>query len=449
LKCKVERPGPGATIMDFLTDTDLLDYSPVKLMPDAGRTIMRPFVPQDPPGYDGGGVSRPQRIADRVLSLPDAEVGFTLHLLLQRLRTRMRNPEAHLMGRFDEVNGQSIARCAASQERGQLIGAYFCAEYSFEAAALFNPSMVRHLECPVLPDGRAQFVLSLRGVGEGHLSSVTFRTGRWSRDTGFEIDTPTDEGEILRLAGTEVIGDDTVYNLTCVEGCPVSDVVIFPATESQRQGIEDMRLVVFEDESSEAHIYGTYTAYNGRDGVPEMMHRTPDRRMTFRKLDGRLATGKGMALFPRKVNGRYMMLSRQDQENVWLLWSDDLYEWDEGIKLLAPAEPWEFVQLGNCGSPIEIDEGWLVLTHAVGPVRSYTMGACLLDKHDPSRVIARMRSPLMQPGQVEGNDGYVPNVVYSCGGMVHDRTLLLPFAVADTYTRFASVPVDRLLAAMH
>ena len=435
--------------MDFKTDNSgLLTLSDVVLQPDAGRTIVRPFVPQDPPGFEDPHVPRPQRIANRVLELADDDVAAVLDRLLARLRERMRDPRAHLLGMFDEVNGTAIARCSVSEERRLLIAAYFSAEYSFEAAALFNPSMIRHLDHPVLPDGRAQFVMSLRGVGEGHVSSVTFRTGRWSPATGFEIDTPSEEGEILRLASTEVVGDDTVSHLTCADDCPVSEVVIFPATPSQRQGIEDMRLVVFEDEDLGPQIYGTYTAFDGHNARPEMMHRTASRQMAFRRLGGRLATGKGMALFPRRVNGRYMMLSRQDQENVWLLWSDDLYEWNEGTRILAPAEPWEFVQLGNCGSPIELDEGWLVLTHAVGVVRSYTMGACLLDKRDPSRVIARLRAPLLRPHAVGGSDGYVPNVVYSCGGMVHERTLLLPFAVADSFTRFASVPVDRLLAAM-
>ena len=435
--------------MDLQTDnSELLTLSDVILQPDGGRTIVRPFVPGDPPGFGDPNVSRPQRIANRVLSLTEDEVGAVLERLMVRLRARMRDPEGHLLGMFEQVNGAAIARCSVSGERQLLIAAYFSAEYSFEAAALFNPSMICHLKCPVLPDGRAQFVMSLRGVGEGHVSSVTFRTGRWSPATGFEIDTPSEAGEILRLASTEVIGDETVAHMTCADDCPVSEVVIFPATPSQRQGIEDMRLVVFEDENLGPQIYGTYTAFDGSSARPEMMHRTASTGMSFRRLGGRLATGKGMALFPRRVDGRYMMLSRQDQENVWLLWSDDLYEWNEGTTILAPAEPWEFVQLGNCGSPIELDEGWLVLTHAVGVVRSYTMGACLLDKRDPSRVLARLRSPLLRPHAVGGNDGYVPNVVYSCGGMVHERTLLLPFAVADSFTRFASVPVDRLLAAM-
>ena len=427
---------------------DLVVYSDVVLGPDPGRTIIRPFVPQDPPEYPNLQHPRPQRIAKRVLDLPQAEVHEALSKLLDVLGQRLHDPERYLIHRFDAVNGTVIAKCAPDEERMQLIAAYFCAEYSFEAAALFNPSMIRHLKRPVLPDGRAQFVMSLRGVGEGHVSSITFRTGRWSADTGFEIDTPSDEGALLRLASIDGSADDEICHLVADDDRPVSEMVIFPTTPSQRQGLEDMRLVVFEDEKAGPQIYGTYTAYDGVSARPEIMHRTASKQLEFRRLKGRMATGKGMALFPRKVGGNYLMLSRQDQENNWLLWSDELETWEEGAKLLEPVEPWEFIQLGNCGSPIEIEEGWLVLTHAVGLVRNYTMGACLLDKNDPMKVIARMRSPLIRPKDVGGRDGYVPNVVYSCGGMVHERTLLLPFAVADSITRFASVPLDGLLAAM-
>lgn len=427
---------------------DIVTLSDVTLRPNSARTIIRPFVPQDPREYADPARPRPQRIADRVLALSDEEVPRILTQLLETMQGRVYQPERYLLRWFDEVNGKAFAHCTVGDERKQLIAAYFCGEYSFEAAALFNPSMIPQLEDPVLPDGRVQFVLSLRAVGEGHISSVTFRTGRWSAATGFEIDPADDEGTLLRAASIEGNGDDEIVRLVAAEDRPLSDMVIFPVTPSQSQGIEDMRLVVFGEDDGTRQIYGTYTAYNGQEARPEMLHRAPGREVALRRLKGRLATGKGMALFPRKVGGRYLMLSRQDQENLWLLRSDDIYRWDEGTKLLKPAEPWEFVQLGNCGSPIEIDEGWLVLTHAVGPVRSYAMGACLLDKQDPSRVIARLRSPLLRPTPVGGRDGYVPNVVYSCGGMVHDRTLLLPFAVADSITRFASIPVDGLLAAM-
>jgi predicted GH43/DUF377 family glycosyl hydrolase len=426
----------------------MVTLSDVTLRPNPGRTIVRPFVPEDPSEHAQPRRSRPQLIAERVIGLSELEVRRTLALLLAAMRRRIRDPEVYLRDRFDEVNGTLIAPCSVSEERQQLIAGYFCSEYSFEAAALFNPSMIRQLEAPLLPDGRIQFVLSLRAVGEGHVSSVTFRTGRWSAATDFEIDAASNEGAALHLASTQGSSDDAITHLVAPEGRPLSEMVIFPTTPSQRQGIEDMRLVIFEDDDLGPQVYGTYTAYDGREARPEMMHRAASREIQFRRLKGRLATGKGLALFPRKIDGQYLMLSRQDHQNIWLLQSDDLYQWDEGAKLLEPAVPWEFVQLGNCGSPIEIDEGWLVLTHAVGPGRLYTMGACLLDRRNPSTVLARMRSPLLRPSWVGGRDGYVPNVVYSCGGMVHDRTLLLPFAVADSITRFASVPIDRLLAEM-
>jgi predicted GH43/DUF377 family glycosyl hydrolase len=427
---------------------DIVTLSEVTLCPNPARTIIRPFLPVDPPGYGDPGRSRPQLITERVMGLSEIEVRRILEKLLAAMRRRIRNPERDLLDRFDEVNGTAIAPSAVSDERKQLIAAYLCSEYSFEAAALCNPSIIRQLESPVLPDGRVQFALSLRAVGEGHVSSVTFRTGRWSEATDFEIDAVSNEGAVLHPASIEGTGDHEITHLVAPEDRALSEVVFFPTTPSQRRGIEDMRLVIFEDDDLGPQLYGTYTAYDGRDARPEMMHRVAPGEIHFRQLKGRFATGKGMALFPRRIDGQYLMLSRQDQQNVWLLRSDDLYQWDEGVKLLEPEVPWEYVQLGNCGSPIEIDEGWLVLTHAVGPLRLYTMGACVLDKSDPSKVIARTKYPLLRPVQVGGQDGYVPNVVYSCGGMVHDRTLLLPFAVADSFTRFASAPVERLLAAM-
>jgi predicted GH43/DUF377 family glycosyl hydrolase len=423
----------------------MVTLSDVTLRPNPGRTIVRPFVPEDP--ADRTVSARAEQIAARVIGLADSEVQRTLDLLLAAMRRRIRDPQDYLLGRFAEVNGALIAPCTVSDARQQLLAAYFCSEYSLEAAALFNPSIIQQLETPVSPDGRVQFVLSLRAVGEGHVSSVTFRTGRWSAATGFEIDAASNEATALRVASQEGHGEDQTTHLVAPEGLPLAEMVIFPTTPRQRQGIEDMRLVVFEDEDLGPQVYGTYTAFDGREARPEMMHRSTDRQLSFRRIGGRLATSKGMALFPRRIEGRYLMLSR-DQQNIWLLRSDDPYRWDEGAKLLEPSGPWEFVQLGNCGSPIEIDEGWLVLTHAVGPARLYTVGACLLDKRDPARVLARMPSPLLRPSWVGGRDGYVPNVVYSCGGMVHDRTLLLPFAVADSITRFASVPLDRLLAVM-
>jgi predicted GH43/DUF377 family glycosyl hydrolase len=432
--------------MQYLSDhSDIVTLSETILRPNASRAVMRPFVPGDPDHYASPSNPRSQRIVDRVLALSDLEVRAILARMTAALAGRPHNAEARLLRHFDFLSGNAFNAGNITRDRKLLIAAFFCAEYSFEAAALFNPSMIPHPEGSSLPGGDLRFLLALRGVGEGHVSSVTFRTGNWSPAAGFEIDTASDQGIVLAVTRIEGEGPETITHLAREEDCDISEMVLFPMTQSQRQGIEDMRLVMFAEDGREPVIFGTYTAFDGRSARPEMMRVTSDSRTaTLRPLKGRFATGKGMAFFPRKVGGRYLMLSRQDNENIWLLSSDDPYEWNEGQKILEPAYPWEFVQLGNCGSPIEIDEGWLVLTHGVGVVRSYAIGVCLLDKDDPAKVIGRLAAPLLWPGPV-ARGGYVPNVVYSCGGMVHERTLLLPYAVADSFTRFASVPVDRLL----
>ena len=435
--------------MRFLADhSDIVSLSDEVLRPNPARVVMRPFVPADPDQYADPVTPRPQRIVERVLALTDEEVRAVLERLIGALADRPRNAEPRLLQHFDLLNGSAIKADVISTERKMLIAAYFCAEYTFEAAALFNPSMIPHPEGADKLVGGVRFLLSLRGVGEGHVSSVTFRRGSWSAERGFRIDEACDQGVILRVVRTEGEGASQVTYVERDTECEFADVVLFPITPSQRQGIEDMRLVLFEEAGREPEIFGTYTAFDGRSARPEMMHVVLEpRTISLRALQGRYSTGKGMALFPRKVGGRYLMLSRQDQENIWLLRSEDPYIWEEGEKLLEPTYPWEFIQLGNCGSPIEIDEGWLVLTHGVGVVRSYAIGACLLDKDDPGQVIARLVAPLIRPGPV-ARGGYVPNVVYSCGGMVHNRTLLLPFAVADSFTGFASIKLDDLLDRM-
>jgi predicted GH43/DUF377 family glycosyl hydrolase len=432
----------------FVDNADLVTHSEVVLRPDPGRSLVRPFTPSDPPAYADPHYSRPQRIADRVLALGESEVCAGLDRLTRAIAGSPKKIEDYLLRRFDELNGVLIDRCSVSDPRKQLLAAYFCAEYSFEAAALFNPSIIPHPAGATLPDGRVRLLLSLRGVGEGHVSSVTFREGSWSPTHGFEIDEAEDRGIMLQLATIDGDGDDAITHLASAGDTPISQTVIFPITPSQRQGIEDMRLVLFTDDDGQRKIYGTYTAYDGRDARPELMHSTDLKTFSLRKLKGRYADGKGMAIFPRKIAGRYVMLSRQDNENIWLLTSDDIRQWNDGHQLITPEQPWEFVQLGNCGSPIEIDEGWLVLTHGVGVVRSYAIGACLLAKDDPSKVIGRMAAPLLRPTPEGAREGYVPNVIYSCGGMVHERTLLLPYGVADSITRFATVPIDALLRAM-
>ena len=427
--------------------TDIMTHSELILRPDPSRTVLRPFDVSDPDGFAVEGHSRAQRVVDRVMTLDKAALAVELDRVVASLNSRHRDVEPILLRRFDEVQGLTIDRGSLDRDHKLLIGAYFTEEYSFEAAALFNPSVVMTKDQSGLPDGALRFAMSLRGIGEGHVSSVTFRTGIWSADGSVSVDTPSDKVVSPHILAADGDGEDMVTCIRCDGSEDPSETVLFPVTPSQRQGIEDMRLVRFVEDDGTVEYYGTYTAFSGTTARSEMLKVQDFRNFEMRALKGAAAHSKGMALFPRKIDGRYVMLGRQDNENVWLLTSDDLYTWETGEKLIEPLWPWEFIQMGNCGSPIEIDEGWLVLTHGVGTVRTYCVGAALLGKDDPSKVLKRMTLPLVHPSPKE-RDGYVPNVVYSCGALVHDRHLLLPYGVADNFATFATVAVDDLLAAM-
>ena len=431
-----------------MSGTDIMAHSAIILRPDPSRTVVRPFSPEDPAGFADPARPRARRIVDRVLGMNDDQLEEDRKRVTESLDERHRDVDALLLRRFEEVAAQvGLDRSDIDRPRALLIGAYFCEEYSYEAAALFNPSIIAHPDQSGMSDGALRFILSLRGIGEGHVSSVTFRTGTWTPGGLPEIDTPSTVAmpPIIERRG----GDDdaTVVRLHCGGSRDVSETVLFPVTPSQRQGIEDLRLVEFTEDDGTRRYHGTYTAYSGAAARSELLSSDDFQSFEMRPLAGDAAGGKGMALFPRRVNGRYAMIGRHDNENIWLLDSDDLHTWNGGRRIVRPHYPWEFVQMGNCGSPIELDEGWLLLTHGVGTVRNYCVGACLLDKEDPSKVLARMPLPLIHPSPKE-RDGYVPNVVYSCGGLVRGRTLLLPYGVADDFATFATVGVDDLLAAM-
>lgn len=424
-------------------------HLPIQLRADPLRVVIRPFVPADEPLPPGSAEpSRAQCLADRVLALSQTDLREELARVIASLSDRHRGTEDVLMRRFHEVNGQMIAARPVSDDQAHLIGAYFCEEYSFEAAALFNPSIVMHPDQSNLAAGSLRFILSLRGVGEGHVSSITFRTGIFTSPGTIVMDVASSQAISPRL---EMIPDgepdDPGVRVSCEESRDISEIVIFPITFRQRHGIEDLRLVRFADDDGHQTYLGTYTAFSGEDIREELLRTTDFVTFELNAMRGQAAVNKGMALFPRKIDGQYAMLGRLDHENIWLLKSSDLYHWDKGTKILRPQSVWEFIQLGNCGSPIEIDEGWLVLIHGVGPVRNYCIGACLLDKADPTKVIRRLAAPLLRPSLLE-RDGYVPNVIYSCGALVCGRTLILPYGVADSFTTIATVSVDALLAAM-
>lgn len=426
--------------------SSLFHHHGVTILPDASRTIARPFVPGYPDGFDKGPRSRPTAIVDRILALDDAQIEAELAEVSQLLDGRHRNTEAQLLQRFESLTLQLVMPDAIDRPRRLLIGSYFTQEYSFEAAALFNPSAVLHPDQTGVAEGAVRFLMSLRAIGEGHVSSLSFRTGQWVPGGALRIDPA---GPTTRPPDVEydANGDPGRIKLHCGGSRRVSETVLFPMTPQQKQGIEDVRLVRFVDDDGAVTFYGTYTAFDGMHARSELLVSSDFHDFEIRALEGDATRNKGMALFPRRLAGRYAMLGRHDNENIWFLLSDDVTRWDGGVKVIAPRYPWEFVQIGNCGAPIEIAEGWLVLTHGVGKVRNYAIGACLLDKRDPSRLLARTPRPILSPAP-EQRDGYVPNVVYSCGALAVGRDLLLPYAVADSFTAFASTSIDALLRQM-
>lgn len=432
-----------------MAGNDIMTKLPVVLHADPARVVIKPFVPaEDPPEHVSKDRPRAQRIADRVLAMSEADLQTELARVLASLKDRYRDVETILTRRFQAVNGGIIPKCCVTHDQELLVGAYFSEEYAFEAAALFNPSIVIHPNQSGVTEGSLRFILSLRGVGEGHVSSVTFRTGVWLPNGNVVIDPPSPSAITPRIEYIPGVDPDNPrVRLFCDESHDLSEIVIFPITPSQRHGIEDVRLVGYTDDDGIVTYYGTFTAFSGETIRQELLSTTDFATFEIRALRGAATDNKGMALFPRKIKGRYAMLGRQDHETIWLLTSEDLYRWETGRTIITPRWPWEFVQLGNSGSPIEIDEGWLVLTHGVGAVRNYCLGACLLDRDDPSKLLARTTQPLLRPSPEE-RFGYVPNIAYSCGAIVHNRTLLLPYALADSFTTFATIPVDTLLAAM-
>ena len=417
------------------------------LRPDPTRVIVRPFKPStEPRDLNPTDKTRANHIVERVLNLDPQSAASQLADVLENFQGRHRNLLKTFERRADEMEEALLAHCTFSEVQRQLIGAYFLNEYSFEASALFNPSIVPHPDQSGIAEGSLRFILSLRAVGEGHVSSLTFRSGVIAADGSIRVDPTarlaTSPHIAQRMAGP--FGDEVEI---VFEPAPdISERVIFPVTESQSNGIEDARFVQFSD-GGRTTYYATYTAYRGTAIRSELIETSDFLSFRMTPLHGAAARNKGMALFPRKIDGRYAMIARQDNENLYLIYSDDLYRWEGGQAILKPQFPWEFVQIGNCGSPVELEEGWLMLTHGVGPVRKYSIGAALLDKRDPSRVLARSSEPLLRPEPSE-REGYVPNVVYTCGAMAHNDQLILPYAVSDTYSNFATIKISALLQSM-
>jgi predicted GH43/DUF377 family glycosyl hydrolase len=480
---------------------------PVTLRPDPGRVLIRPFAAADLGPPHPGGRSQGLTLLSRILAMTETEVERQWSQVQQQFDPRHAEFEAYCLRRFEDVSRWLPSDAPLSESRRMVIGSYFTQEYALEAAALFNPSIVACPDQSNLEEGSLRFVLSLRAVGEGHVSSLEFRCGtltagleveftqpaRWlvepEHDAGRKFDRAWFRGKCLELGvdcgfldavlerlpeafdraqvipaveatrgqspqpAWQAAGDRFVLlarNNFAVDFSPeqrFSERVIFPVSPSQTNGIEDARFVRFLEDDGTVVYYAPYTAYDGALIFPQLLETSDFLHFEFRTLTGDAVQNKGMALFPRRIDGRYAMLSRQDNENIRLMFSESRYRWDTSEVLVRPTQPWEFVKMGNCGSPIELEEGWLVLTHGVGAMRRYCIGALLLDKRDPSKIIGRLEDPLIRPEENEAA-GYVPNVVYTCGGLVHRGHLILPFATSDWFTSFGVIPVADLVNAM-
>ncbi|MEQ9379517.1 MAG: glycoside hydrolase family 130 protein, partial [Pirellulales bacterium] len=446
-----------------------LERTGIVLSPNNKRVVFRPF---DPPGDE-----RKLRIIARLSTLSEAEVDSLLQEVFEEFHGRHQRPKEFFLRRFEAMRRYILTDAEVSENRRLLIGAYFTQEYALESAALFNPSMVWHPVQAGLPTGSRRFVLSLRATGEGHISSITFRSGLVDGDNQITIEEPTrfvttpdvvpdaqyekalfrrklvelgldnnsfTENVLARLEGfftleqleaslqislrenraqQEVIAAiakgvvvlaRSNYEITYLPEHGLSERLIFPFSPTEANGIEDARFVEFQEDDGSIIYYATYSAYDGKMVLPQLLETEDFLHFKMHTLNGPAIANKGLALFPRKINGHYAMLSRQDGENIFLMYSDMIHFWHTKELILKPTYPWEFVQLGNCGSPIETDAGWLVLSHGVGPMRKYSIGAFLLDRDDPSQVVGRLKQPLLTPNENE-REGYVPNVVYSCG----------------------------------
>ncbi len=418
-----------------------------RLHADPSRVVLRPFHL----GWQGktapGG--RAQRLVDDIAAMNEAEVKKAYTDVRSDFAERHWQTEQMFDERFAEVAIQlSLDPAAYSPRRKRLIGAYFCHEYTYAAAALMNPSIVPHPDQSGLDDRSCRFVMSLRAVGEGHISSIAFREGIAKTDGSFSLWPQASFATSVELDDASLTDSERGVIVHRHPESSLSNTVIFPITEQQAGGLEDLRLVRFDHGGGDYEWIGTYTAYSGRSIRSELMRTVDFKRFLLEPIVGRAGRNKGMALFPQKVGGKYAMLGRQDGKNLFLLKSDRIDRWNsEGQLLMEPKYPWEFIQIGNCGSPILTDAGWLVVTHGVGAMRKYALGCALLDRDDPSKVIGRTKEPILTATDAD-RSGYVPNVVYTCGALKVGERLLVPYGISDSAVGFATVKIADLLDLM-
>ncbi len=418
-----------------------------RLHADPTRVVLRPFYlgwqSTNAPG------DRAHRLIEDVAGLSEHEVEAEYHRVIHDFAERHWQTEQVFEQRYREVEAaHGLGQAGYSPTRRRLIGAYFCHEYTYAAAALMNPSIIPHPDQSGMNGGACRFAMSLRAVGEGHISSIAFREGIVEADGSFQLWPQSHFAIAAELDDTTMTDADESVTVHRNSDSTLSNCVIFPITEQQRGGLEDLRLVRFEHPDGRHEWIGTYTAYSGRAIRSELLRTDDFHAFTLGPIRGSAGRNKGMALFPRMVDGRYAMIGRQDGKNLFLLRSDRLDTWDDdGALLMEPRYPWEFIQIGNCGSPILTKHGWLMLTHGVGAMRKYALGCALLDRDDPSKVLARSREPVLTAEDAD-RAGYVPNVVYTCGALLVGKHLLIPYGISDSAVGFASTTVADLMAMM-
>ena len=419
----------------------------LRLHADPGRVVLRPFhLGWQSKNAPGG---RAQKLVDDILSLSDEQAEMEYERVRKDFAERHWQTEQLFQQRFAEVR-ENLAHDvdAITPTRQRLIGAFFCHEYTYAAAALMNPSIVPHPDQSGMSEDACRFVMSLRAVGEGHISSIAFREGIAKHDGSFELWPQASFATAMELDDLSLTDSDASVWVHRQPDSSLSNSVIFPITEQQSGGLEDLRLTRFDHGDEDYEWIGTYTAYSGSSIQSELLRTRDFRSIELAPIEGRAGRNKGMALFPEKIGGQYAMLGRQDGKNLYLLKSDNLETWDEeGSLLMEPRYPWEFIQIGNCGSPIRTEHGWIVFTHGVGAMRKYALGCALLDLDDPSKLIGRTREPVLTALDAD-REGYVPNVIYTCGALRMGQKLLIPYGISDSAVGFASADIDELVTLM-
>jgi predicted GH43/DUF377 family glycosyl hydrolase len=435
-----------------LTTQNKADHGPLfihdlRLHADPSRVVLRPFHLGWQAKHAEG--NRALSLVEDVRSLSDAVVDKEYRKVMADFGERHWQTEAMFAERWSEVERSlDLVGENFSPTREKLIGAYFCHEYTYAAAALMNPSIVPHPDQSGCLGGAVRFVMSLRAVGEGHISSIVFREGIAYPDGRMDLWPQSAFGTSVELDDASLSDSDSAVTVHRHPDSSLSNTVIFPITEQQRNGLEDLRLVQFEHGPGDYEWIGTYTAYSGSTIRSELLRTKDFRRFLLEPIEGRAGRNKGMALFPQKVDGSYTMVGRQDGKNLFLLKSRRIDRWDsEGVLLMEPRYPWEFIQIGNCGSPIRTEHGWLLFTHGVGAMRKYALGCALLDLNDPSKLIARTAEPVLTAENAD-RSGYVPNVIYTCGAMRVGEQLIIPYGISDSSVGFANVGIDDLIKTM-